>query len=269
MDYFNALIFGVVQGITEFIPISSSGHLVLLHEIIELPIENEVSFDVILHLASLMAVVIFFRKDILFLIKSVLNTLKLKKDPHFNLVLAIVIGTIPAALFGYFFNDVIENTLRSHIVVAITLILGGFLFLASEEIGKKTGKVNEITWKNAIFIGFAQVLALVPGTSRSGITVVAGLFSDLKREDAVRFSFLLSIPVILGASIVKIPEIQFNQLSSLEINILSIAFVSSFVSAIFAIKFFMNFVKKRTLRVFALYRFVLAGIILFMVFKAT
>ncbi len=267
MDYLNALIFGVVQGVTEFVPISSSGHLILLHKVIELPIENKISFDVTLHLASLLAVIVFFRKDVLFLLKSVFNAIRFKRDSNFNLVIGIMVGTIPAALFGYFFADVItEDVLRSYIVIVITLVLGGFLFLIAEKIGKKIHKIDKITWKNAILIGFAQALALIPGTSRSGITVVAGLFFDLKREDAVRFSFLLSIPVILGASMLKIPEIQFGQLSSVEINVLIISFISSFISAIFAIKFFMAFVRSKTLKVFAIYRFVLAGLILSVIF---
>ncbi|MBT4277641.1 undecaprenyl-diphosphate phosphatase [Candidatus Falkowbacteria bacterium] len=250
MDYFNAIIFGVVQGITEFVPISSSGHLVILHRIIDLPIQNELAFDVILHFASLLAVILFFKKEILGLIN---NT---------KFLLLILLSTIPAGLIGFFLKDFIESSLRSPLVIAFTLFFGGVLFLIFEKIGKKTYNTDKLNWKNVLVVGFAQALALVPGTSRSGITITAGLGIGLKRETAVRFSFLMSIPIILGASLVKIPELEFNSLQKQEIYILLIAFAFSFLSAFLAIKYFIKFTKNHSLNIFAMYRFILAFIIL-------
>lgn len=256
MDYFYAIIFGVVQGATEFIPISSSAHLVLLHKIINLPINNELAFDVSLHFASFLAVIIFFKKDIFQLCKSFF-----KRDKN-RLPYLIILATIPAAFAGYFFENLIKENFRELDIIFITLILGGCLFLIAEKIGKRLYNIEKLNWKSSLAIGFAQALAIIPGVSRSGITITAGMFFNLKRETAVRFSFLLSAPIILGASITQIPQLDINNLPKQDIYILLIAFIFSFLSSFFAIKFFISFVKKYSLKIFAYYRFILAIIIL-------
>jgi undecaprenyl-diphosphatase len=264
MDYLNAIIFGIVQGITEFIPISSSGHLFILHEILDLPIVDNLTFDVTLHLASLFAVIIFFKREIWQLVRSFFNLLKGKRDRYSSLVILIVIGTVPAALIGYFFEDIIEEKFRSIYVVVTMLIVVAMLFFDSEKSGKKKYNIDNLNWKNVLFIGFAQAIALIPGTSRSGITMVAGLYSGLRREEAVKFSFLLSIPIILGASLFKITDINFASLVVDEFIILFLASIFSFISAFFAIKYFLNFVEKYSLKSFAIYRIAL-GIIIFLI----
>ncbi len=267
MDYLNAIIFGIVQGITEFIPISSSGHLFILHEILDLPIVDNLTFDVTLHLASLFAVIIFFKREIWQLVGSFLNLLKGRRDRYSVLVILIIVGTLPAAAIGYFFEDLIEEKFRSIYVVVTMLIVVAMLFFDSEKTGKKKYNMDNLNWKNALFIGFAQAIALIPGTSRSGITIVAGLYAGLRREEAVKFSFLLSVPIILGASLFKITDINFTSLIIGEIVVLSVSSVFSFISAFFAIKYFLSFVEKYSLKSFAIYRIILGVIILlFLIF---
>jgi len=262
MDYFNAIIFGFVQGITEFLPVSSSGHLILLHQFIDLPINNEVAFDVALHFATFLAIFYFFYKDIWLILLAWLKSFKSGANPESRLAWYIVIATVPAAFFGIFFDDIIENVLRSPLVVVFMLIFIGFLFIIFEKIGKKTLELKDINWRKSISIGFAQALALIPGTSRSGITIIAGLGAGLKREEALRFSFLISLPIIFGASIKEIPGLFSQSFGSQELIIIAIAFASTFVFGMFTISFFLRYVKNNSLTVFAWYRFALAALIL-------
>jgi len=265
MNYLYAIIFGITQGLTEFLPVSSSGHLVLLHELFNLPIINEMLFDVYLHLATLFAVIIFFKNDILKLIIGFFNNLdkeKRKINPYSRLSLLIIASTVPAALAGYFLENSIIKFLRSAETVAIMLIFIGVLFIIIEKKSNQYKTIKEINLKSALTIGFAQTIALIPGTSRSGITIVAGLANNLKREEAIRFSFLLSIPIITGAAITKIPMILNVNISQTELSVLIVAFLSAFISGFLAIKYFIKFAERHTLKTFAYYRFVLAFIII-------
>jgi len=258
MDYINGIIFGVIQGITEFLPISSSGHLVILHKFINLPIQDELVFDVFLHLATFLAVIWFFRKDVFLLLNSWIKSFSGKKDEFSKLAWFIILASIPAGLAGYFFENIIESKFRSLETVAFMLVFVGILFILLEKISKKTYNLDKLNWKKSLIIGIAQAVALIPGTSRSGITIIAGLGVGLKREQAIRFSFLMSAPIILGAAIKKIPQISWCSLSGSEISILFIAFFASFISGILVIKYFLKFAKNHSLNVFAYYRFILA-----------
>ncbi|MFH1662198.1 MAG: undecaprenyl-diphosphatase UppP [Candidatus Falkowbacteria bacterium] len=262
MDYINSIIFGVVQGITEFLPISSSGHLVILHEFIKLPIKDELVFDVFLHLATFLAVVWFFRKDVFLLLNSWIKSFSGKKDEYSRLAWLIILASIPAAIAGYFFEDIIESRFRSVETVTFMLVFVGILFILLEKISKKTYNLNKLNWKKSLMIGISQAIALIPGTSRSGITIIAGLGAGLKRREALRFSFLMSAPIILGAALKKLPQISWRELTGNEIGILYIAFFASFISGVLVIKYFLKFAKNNSLNVFAYYRFVLAIIIL-------
>ena len=262
INYFYSSIFGTVQGITEFLPISSSGHLVVLHNFITLPISNEMAFDVILHFGSLLAVIYFFRKDIVLLFTSWLRSFRGEGGKLGKISWLIILGTIPAALAGFFFNDLIEIYFRSVYIVVTMLILVGLLFIIFERYSKQNKEFNNIGFKEVLIIGFAQVIAFIPGTSRSGITIIAGLSANLKREAAVRFSFLLSIPIIFGAVINKIPLIIINKPLTEELFILIIGFIFSYFASFFTIKYFIRFVKNRSLNIFAIYRFILAAVIL-------
>jgi undecaprenyl-diphosphatase len=258
MNYINAIIFGAIQGLTEFLPVSSSGHLVILHEFLVIPISNELVFDVLLHFATLLAVLCFFRKDIWTLFLAWLQTFRKRGGDYGRVAWLILLGTIPAGFFGFFFEDIIENSLRSPLVVVFMLVAVGVLFLFVEKFAVQRKELKEVSFKQALVVGFAQALALIPGTSRSGITIIAGMFTNLKREEAVRFSFLLSIPVITGAVLTKVSDLFSNNMETGELGVVLVAFFSALIFGILTIKYFLIFAKKYSLKLFAYYRFVLA-----------
>lgn len=260
IDILKAVLFGAVQGITEFLPISSSGHLLILHEFFDLNIKNELAFDVVLHFASLLAVILFFRKDIKDLFFAFMQSFFGKKTDLSKVAWLIIWGTIPAAFAGLFLEDLIACKLRSILVVAFMLFLVAALFIFVEKNKTKNSAYDykSLDFAKAIKIGVAQSLALIPGTSRSGITIITGMWLGLKREESIKFSFLLSIPIILGASATKIPEFLGSGGVSAQFEILATAFLASFIAAFFTIKYFLNFAKKNTLIPFAYYRIILA-----------
>ncbi len=267
MEFIYAVIFGIVQGITEFLPISSSGHLVILHNFITLPIKNELVFDIVLHSATLLAVLWFFKQEVWQLLKSWFKSFYGQKDPYSKISWLIILGTIPAALTGWFFDEIIESVLRSPIVVVIMLIVVGFLFIILEKYSRQKNELENLNWFKVLIIGVLQAVALIPGTSRSGITIIAGLGVGLKREVAVRFSFLLSIPIIAGAVIKKVPLIFRTDLIGSEWVILFLAFMAALISGFLSIKYFLQFAKRRSLNIFAIYRFLLAILIIIFLLK--
>jgi undecaprenyl-diphosphatase len=259
MNYLYAMIFGTIQGATEFLPISSSGHLLILHRFLKLPISNDLAFDVALHLATLLAVLIFFRKEILLIVRSVIWSIFGKPDKYSRIGWLLVLATIPAALAGLLFENWIENQFRSPLLVAVMLALIGALFIIFENSSTKKDEIKDLTWKKSLIIGLSQAIALIPGTSRSGVTIIAGLWSDLKREEAVKFSFLLAIPIIAGASLKKLPEL-FKANAS-DFYIILVAFIFAFLAGWLSIKYFLNFSRSHTLKIFAYYRFIIAAFI--------
>lgn len=266
MIYINAIIFGIIQGLTEFLPVSSSGHLVVLHRLIDLPVSDALTFDVALHLSTLLAVTWFFRDDIVKLFISWIKSLGGRNDEYSRLAWFILLATVPAVLTGFFFEDLIESTLRSPLVVIFTLIFVGVLLIIFERVSRKKDESIELSWQKSLVIGIAQAFSLIPGVSRSGITIIAGLGAGLKREAAIRLSFLLSVPIILGASIKKIPQ-SFGTFSfGQESLVLLVAFLSSFFVGILAIKYFLKFARVYRLDVFAYYRFALAILIAVLLF---
>ncbi len=270
MIYLIAIFFGIIQGITEFLPISSSGHLLLMHNFFDLPVSNEMAFDVALHLATLMSVVLCFWKEIVLLIRSFILSFSGKKDEYSRTSWLIILATIPAAILGFLFDDLIESKLHgdwSMTVVAFMLIAVATLFLLVEKMPQKDGKFTSLNWRQSLVIGFAQAMALIPGTSRSGITIIAGLRSGLKREEALKFSFLMSIPIILGASIKKIPALFSAGIETNELIVVSLGFISAFIAGILSIKYFLRFAKNHSLNVFAYYRIALAVILIVYMFK--
>lgn len=264
MDYFIAIIYGLVQGVGEFLPISSSGHLVLLHEFLPVPFSNELAFDVTLHLGTLVAVLWFFWADIVGLIKSWFGSFRRLPAGFGDLSWLVLLATIPAAVVGKLLGDQIETRFGAPMYVAFMLASVGFLFIVAEKYAKQEIELNQVRWPKALLIGLAQVLALLPGTSRSGITIITGLGVGLKREAAVRFSFLLSIPIIAGAAVLKVPEILQTQLVMKDWLFLGVAFLSAVASGFWAIGYMLKFVKTADLKPFAYYRFALAlAIIIF------
>lgn len=249
---------GLFQGITEPIPISSSGHLVLLRNIFHLNIEG-LSFEVLVNFGSLLAVLFIYRKDILELAYQSLHFLfKGKKEgkSEFQFVIYLIIGTIPAGVIGILFEDVISQTFSNPKMVGITLLITGFALYAIRNLRGGKGD-KQLTIKDALIVGLAQAIALVPGISRSGATIVAAMGLGMKQETALKFSFLLYIPVSLGTAILSAEEI----IKDPDIAILwmpyILAFAGSIIASYYSLRWFMNIMAKGNLKYFAYYCFII------------
>lgn len=251
MTIFQAIILGAVQGLTEFLPISSSGHLIIFPELFGWNTQS-LAFDTILHLGTVTALIIYFKTDLLKIIKNI------------SLLKLLLIGSIPAGVLGFLFESYIEEVFRSTNSVILFLLVGSLLMFLAEKYYKKVWhterklNISQVTPKDSLVIGCFQSLALFPGVSRSGATISGGIFKGLTRELSARFSFLLSIPIVLGAGLYKI--IKSYQDLSFD-GVLLGGFLSSFLVGMLAINFLLRFLKKNTLNVFILYRVVL-GILL-------
>lgn len=248
-DIFKAVILGIVQGVTEFFPVSSTAHLILLPWVFGWTGEmNTLAFDVALHAGTLLALLLCFYKDWL---EMLLRDRKM--------LLIILLATVPAGLIGALLHKTIEHTLRSPLVIALSTTVFGVLMLAAEKYGSK--QQERASLRDALFIGFAQAIALIPGVSRSGITITAGLFRNFTRESAARFSFLLSTPIIGGATLLEGRKLLKNPADH-NVNLFIVGFITAFIAGFLAIKFLLSFLKKHPLNAFVYYRFVLAGFIL-------
>jgi undecaprenyl-diphosphatase len=259
------VILAIVQGITEFLPISSSGHLVLVPFLFEWT-DQGLAFDVAVHFGSLIAVCIFFRKDIATLLSGGVQILGGKiKSPESHMALAIVLGTIPAALAGLMFASWIEQNLRDPAVIVYTLSGYGILMGLADRYGRRERGLANVGYKDAFVIGCAQALSLVPGTSRSGITITAARILGFERQDAARFSFLLSAPVILLAASYKFLQLLMSGVT-VAWDQLGVGALVAAVVAYFSIDFFMRVVTRIGLLPFTIYRLILAAIILYVLF---
>ncbi len=278
MDYLHTIIMGFMQGLTEFLPVSSSGHIVLTSAVYKLitgqdfstASQEEVFFDIMLHLGTLIAVCIYFKSDIISIIKSFFTALKTKNFNNYEAMLPIyiVIGTFFTCVIVYPIKDICENLVTMPAVMGIMLIITGSILLISEFLSNKfEQKVKEVSIKQSILIGIAQGLAAIPGISRSGSTIATALALGIERGSAARYSFLLSIPVILLAVIYHVPEIAnpqvFENISWLPI------LVGTAISALvgyFCIKYFIAFLNKFSLNIFAYYCFAV-GLTAFIYFQ--
>lgn len=254
MDIFDALILGILQGITEFLPVSSSGHLVIFEDLLGLKVQSLKSFDVAVHVATLLAILIYFRRDIGSMIHSIFSAKnRLKSD--MDMIFYIIIGTIPAIIIGLTAEDFIDEIFRNILAVALMMIIVAVIFILGEKFYRGTRVLN---WRKAVVIGCAQAVALIPGVSRSGSTIVAGIFQGISREDAARFSFLLGIPAMAGAGILTV----FKNGDQLLFGFgwpMVVGFVTSFIFGLMSISFLMRFLKKHSLLVFALYLLMMGG----------
>ncbi len=267
--YFYSIILGITQGLTEFLPISSSGHLILIHQFLKFNLFDNLSFDVALHLGTLLALLIFFKYDLVKYSKSFLRSFKKlnSNGTDQRIVWLILIATAPAAVFGFLFEDVLKIFFSSLTSLAVALIIGGVLFIVFEKFSSRQDSLEKLNFKSALIIGFAQAIALIPGVSRSGITIVAGLGRRLNRESAARFSFLLSMPIIFAAGFKKFLEISLWELSFNQILIFILGFSSAFISGYFCVKYFLRYLKNHSLIPFAIYRFLLAVVIILILLK--
>jgi undecaprenyl-diphosphatase len=252
MPIFHAIILGIIQGLTEALPISSSAHLFIVPWFFKWQYQG-VSFDVALHLGTALAFFAYFFKDWLEIISSAF-----KRVHKNNILWRIIIATLPAVLAGLIFEKKADDSLRSPLLMLTALILFAVILWLADHFGKKRKGMDKIDLKTAISIGLAQILALVPGVSRSGITITAGLFQGLTREAAARFSFLLATPIVIAAGALKLTKLQSCDLTaSFWLGILFSA-----VSGFAGIHFLLKFVKKSSLNIFVYYRIVLAIVIL-------
>ncbi|GGC64715.1 undecaprenyl-diphosphate phosphatase [Marinobacter halophilus] len=260
MDFFQAFFLGLLQGLTEFLPISSSGHLILVPAFFDWA-DQGVGFDLAVHIGTLLAVVLYFRKDVLAITHDgLLSLAKRRMIGQGNLAWFLVIGTIPAGLAGLALLDMIDNELRAVEVMFVTTLVFGLLLGWADWLPKKNRTMDSLTWKDAVIVGCAQALALVPGTSRSGVTITAGLFLGLSREAASRFSFLLAIPIIALAGSVKLLEVATSDIL-VDWSGFLVGGVTSFLTAITAIHFFLKWLNKIGMWPYVVYRIILAGVI--------
>lgn len=265
LEFIQAIILGVVQGVTEFLPVSSSGHLVLGQYFLGLDPERfGLSFDVALHMGTLLAVVSFFWRDLIRLAYAFLRSLTHGRNfdnPDQRLAYLIIASTVPAALIGFLFEGFIEGQTRQPWIVVFNLVLVGVLFIVAEAAGRHSRRASKLGFVEAVGIGLAQAAALVPGVSRSGATITLGLFLGLRREEAARFSFLMSVPIIGGAGALQLGEVVSEGMDASEALIFGAGFVSSAVVGYLAIRFFISYIADHSLRAFAYYRFGLAAVV--------
>jgi undecaprenyl-diphosphatase len=265
LELLQAVVLGVVQGLTEFLPVSSSGHLLLGQYFLGLNQDRfGLSFDVALHMGTLVAVVGFFWRDLLRMASAFFRSFvdrDLTNDADQRMAYLIIASTVPAALIGFLFEGFFEDTVRSPWVVVFNFVVIGALFIVGENVGSRSRRASKLRFGEAVGIGFAQAAALVPGVSRSGATITLGLFLGLRREEAARFSFLMSVPIIAGAGGLEVGEVISRGMDAAQTLLFVVGFVTSAVVGYFTIRFLINYLTNHSLRVFAFYRFGVAAVV--------
>ncbi len=260
MGIFHALILGIVQGLTELLPISSSAHLFLIPWIFNWEAIGD--FDVALHFGTLLAIGIFFFKDWIALIKGGLKK-AFKKEDSFEgrMFWYIVIATIPGGAIGFLLDHFAEDILTNQFIIATALIVMGIILYIVDKKAKSEVEYENMTFKQTFLIGLSQALAFIPGVSRSGITMTTGRMMGVKRESAARYSFMLSAPIVLAATLYKLKDFAFGELS------FYIGVLASFIVGILVIKFLLQYLQKGSFKVFALYRIIIGIIVLIIAFS--
>jgi undecaprenyl-diphosphatase len=263
-----ALVMGIVQGLTEFLPVSSSGHLVIVPFLFGWndAFLTSLAFSVMLHMGTLVALLVYFRDDWARLIPAGFAAVRdrsFRSDPDRRLAGLLVAATVPGALAGLLFNDVIENQFRQVGLVALMLVVGGVILFAADRVGRRSRAIADITFPVAVGVGAAQAIALIPGISRSGISISAGRLAGLDREAAARFAFLMATPITAGAGIFELRKLLTGEAGvQIELVPLLVGMVAALLSGLAAIHFMLRYLRTRSLDVFVLYRFVLAAIVL-------
>lgn len=269
-DVWYAVLLGVIQGASEYLPVSSTGHLVLAQYLLGLdPDIFGLTFDAVIHLGTLLAVLTYFYRDFLRLAAAVFRPEVRRQDPAAaRLALAIVVGTVPAAVLGWLFESRIETELRNPVLIAATLAGFGVLLWAADRLGPKRAGLDSVGPGRALVLGLAQAVALVPGVSRSGIVITAGLLLGLRREEATRFAFLLSAPVIAGAGGKKLLDLIRASAAGPEGWVYGlVGFGAAALTGYLAVGFLLRYVRSHNLGAFAVYRLVLATLTLALWFR--
>ena len=271
LDILKSILFGIIEGITEWLPISSTGHMILLEKVCKFKEVSENFFEmylVVIQLGAILAVVVMFWNKLWPFKKKRTENGKNKvavKPRIIELWLKVIVGSIPAGIIGIIFNDLLDKYLYNYITVAITLIVYGVLFIVVEQFNRsrqpKVRKLTELSFKDSFLIGCFQALSLIPGTSRSGSTILGGIILGESRRVASEFTFFLAVPAMFGASLLKIIKFGFA-FTVTEFVILVIGMITAFTVSLIVIRFLMNYIKKHTFTVFGIYRIILGAIVL-------
>ena len=273
IEYLKSIFLGIIEGITEWLPVSSTGHMILFDELVKLNVSDAFKelFLVVIQLGAICAVpVLFFDK------LNPFSGKKTKEENRKTLLLwaKVIVGVLPAAILGFLFDDLLDEYLYRYEVVAVALIVYGIAFILIEKFRSNRDArillVEDLSFKDALMIGAFQVLSLIPGTSRSGSTILGGMSLGVSREASAEFSFFMAIPVMIGASLLKIAKffLEGNTASLGEISLLGVGIIVSFVVSVISIKFLMNFVKRHSFAPFGVYRIILgAAVVLYFVFS--
>jgi len=255
MDIFAAAFLGILQGLTEFLPVSSTGHLVVAEQWLGVsPQRFGLTFDAALHIGTLLAVAVYFWKDVAALARFSKDSVRLWGF--------IALGIVPAGIFGLLFENTVATIFRSQTMVVVGLLLGSAAFIVAEKWGRRQRDSSSVGVKDALAIGITQVLAFIPGISRSGITIAAGLGMQLRREDAARFSFLMAIPLFAAAGLKRLSGVEFSVLAANDILFFSAGMVAAAVSGYLVIAFLMRYLAQHSLMPFVWYRLGFAGLLL-------
>ncbi|MFH1207575.1 MAG: undecaprenyl-diphosphatase UppP [Patescibacteria group bacterium] len=270
-DIVSSIILGIVQGLTEFWPISSSGHLIIAHDVLNFGFVDNLTFDVALHMGTLLALVAYFWRDLVKYIVAFFSSLanwNLKNDFNQRMAWYIILAAVPAGIGGFFLENWADTVFRNLWLVASLMIAVGGVFIIVEKKSSQSKELPQATWKTALLIGLSQVIALLPGTSRSGITTLTGMTQGLKRSESARFSFLLSIPVIFGAGLMKFYDATKENLTDKDWLLMAAGIVAATMVGYFAIKFLLKYFQNHSLNAFAYYRFVLgAAVIIYLLVR--
>jgi len=269
-DLLKAAILGIVQGLTEFLPVSSTGHLVLLEKGMDISQDRfGLSFDAAIHLGTLLAILVYFWSTVLRLLTAWVGSIRARRwdiDTDSRLAWLIVIGTVPAAVIGFLFESTVEEKLRNPALVATMLILFSGALVLAELLGKRRLQASQLGATAALFIGLAQAVALIPGVSRSGITISAGLLAKLERQQAAVFAFLLSAPIVAGAGLKKVYDVVKEARNGLlgreDLQFFLVGFVLAAVVGYLTIRFMLAYLRGHSLYAFVVYRVALGVIVL-------
>ncbi|WP_116376169.1 undecaprenyl-diphosphate phosphatase [Mycobacterium sp. MFM001] len=262
MSWWQVIVLAVVQGLTEFLPVSSSGHLAIVSRLM-FDCDAGASFTAVTQLGTELAVLVYFARDIVRIVKAWFNGLVVKahRDADYRLGWYVIIGTIPICVLGLVFTDEIRSGVRNLWVVATALLVFSAVIAAAEHFGRQTRHIDQLTWRDAVVVGFAQTLALVPGVSRSGATISAGLFLGLERELAARFGFLLAIPAVFASGLFSLPDAFHPVKEGMSATgpQLLVATIIAFVVGLSAVAWFLRFLVRHNMYWFVGYR-IIAGV---------
>ena len=267
MNILQALILGIIQGITEFLPVSSSAHLVITPYLLgwKIPKDQVFTFDVLVQLGTLLAVIIYFRRDLLQIIRAVVIGIKNREpfaDSQARLGWYVVLATIPAGIFGILAKDAIEKAFSNPQTTALFLFGTALLLTLAEVFGRRTRSIESVTWKDALWIGLAQVLSVYPGISRSGSTIAGGMLRKLERPSAARFSFLMMVPIMLAAGLLSLFDLAALPDLGSFLPSLAIGFIAAAVVGYIAIHWLLRFLGKQPLYIFVIYCTFMAAVTL-------